>query len=153
VTDRLRLAIAVTATVATALILLLAVTHFTWDVLQSRDSELFVRVNAMQLESEADGALRDPVAMASVILVNLVIFGVPGILGARLYPRRWWAAAAALASLGGTLWLLRFGLLLVVPGAVSAKLASVVAALSMVGSAVRGAWLGRKRTHRHAHAG
>jgi hypothetical protein len=144
---------AITATVVTSVVLLVIVTHFTWDVLQSRDSGLFYRVNALHLESEADGALRDPVAMGSILLFNVVTFGVPGILGAQLYPRRWWAAAAALASLGVALWLLRFGLLLLMPASLGAKVASIVDLTSMVVSAIGGARLGRRRAQQYVHAG
>ena len=152
-TDRARLAGAIAATVLTSVVLLVIVTHFTWDVLQSKDSGLFYRVNALYLESEADGALFDPVAMASILLVNAVTFGMPGIVGAQLYPRRWWAAAAALASLGVALWLLRFGPLLLVPGSMGAKVASVVGLTSIVVSAMGGARLGRRRAQQYVHAG
>ena len=135
------------------MVLLLVVTHFSWDVLRSQHSDLFYRVNALHLESEAQAALRDPVAILSILVFNLVTFGLSGVVGALLYPRRWWAAALALASIGATFWLLRFGPLFLVADSLSAKLASAIDLITMVSCALAGAWLSRRRTQEYSQAG
>ena len=152
-TDRGRLVRAIAVTVVTAAILMIIAAHFTWDVLQSKNPDLFYRVNALQLESEVDGVVHDPVAITSVVLFNVVVFGVPGFVGAQLYPRLWWAAPAALAAVGVALWFHGFATLFLQADRVEARLASLIDLVSMVGSALGGARIGWRRPQREAHAG
>ncbi|MBK5257596.1 MAG: hypothetical protein JJE39_16350 [Vicinamibacteria bacterium] len=140
------------ATLALSGALMVAIAHFTWDVLQSADLDLFHRVNAINLESEVGDALQDPISTASIVLFSLVVFGLPSALGACLSPRRWWAPAGLLLAIGTVLWLRRFAPLFLMPGSTWAKASSAVALFCMFVWAIVGAHLGRLGRNNH-HAG
>jgi hypothetical protein len=149
-TDRRRLAIALSATLVSYVALLTVAAHLSWDVLQRSDYELFYRVNALHLESEIEAAMSDPLAVVSILVFNALTFGVASVVGGLVYPARWWVAPAMLVGVGFIFWLLRYALMFIGPGILEAKFAALFELLTMVAWAFGGAWLATKR-HRPNH--
>ena len=111
VEQRIVVARAAVVAVVAALVLLLAYAALLGDVLQARNASLFYRVNAFVLESEASGALTDSVSVAAMLLFNIIVFGIPAYIGARLCPPAWWAPSFWLLALGLVAWCNKFGAL------------------------------------------
>lgn len=152
-TDRGRSAGAIVAALAAYVALFAVVGYLSWDYLKQHNPGLFYRVNALHLESDVAETMADPVAVLSILAFNSLTFGLAAVVGAAIYPVRWWLPPSVLVAFGSVLWVVRVGPIFIITGLWGAKLAVSFDLACMVACAFVGAWLVTKRVRSNHDAG